>query len=170
MVTISSSIITGLVGLIGVVIGTLIGHYFNQQLSMRNSRKDVLFKKKLEYFEKLADTIEKNIKLYRNSLNAIKTQGSKKGIEKIIKDMKEKRKCFAIMASPLYLEVKDISKTIINFVDVEKAIFQEFEELSKEKNKEEIDKKLASLEQTLNNLKHSGNCLITEMRKEMKIW
>jgi hypothetical protein len=137
---------------------------------MRNSRKDVLFKKKLEYFEKLAETIEKNIKLYKNSIGAIKAQSSKKEISKVIKDIKEKRKNFAIMASPLYLNVKNFSSIICKFVEIEKAIFQEFEELAEEKDKKAIEKELEKLEQTLNKLKASGNKAIVEMKKEMKIW
>jgi hypothetical protein len=170
MATISSNIATAFVGLIGVVFGTLIGHYFNQQLSLRNSRKDIIFKRKLEYFEKLAETIEKNIKLYKNSFNAIKARKSHEEISKIVLEMKEKRMNFIIMASPLYLDVKKLSKIIVNFVQIEKEIFNRFEELSKEKNKKEIEKELARLEEILNTLKYSGNYAVVEMKKELKLW
>lgn len=166
MATISSSIVTALVGLLGVVFGTLIGHYFNQQLNLRNSRKDILFRKKLEYFEQLSDTIERNIKMYKNSLSSIKTKSSEKEIIKLIGEMKNSRKNFKIMASPLYLDVKRVSKKVIDFVEIEKQIFNKFEEFEKHKPS---NRDIAELEEKIENLKLNANKILNEMRCEIKI-
>ncbi|MDP3026393.1 MAG: hypothetical protein Q8N63_01700 [Nanoarchaeota archaeon] len=166
MVTISSSIITALVGLLGVVFGTLIGHYFNQQLNLRNSRKDILFRKKLEYFEQLSDTIEKNIKMYKNSLSSIKSKSSGKAIINLINEMKGSRKNFKIMASPLYLDIRSVSKKVVDFVDIEKQIFNKFEEFEKRKPN---NRDIAELEEKIESLKLNANKILNEMRSEIKI-
>lgn len=165
MAILSSNVTTALVGLAGVVFGTLTGHYFNQKLNLRNSRKDILFKRKLEYFEKLAETIENNIKIYKNSLSSIKIKKSKKEISIIVLEMKEKREKFSIMASPLYLNTHYFSEKITEFVDIEKKIFNKFENLKKIKNKK---LNLTEIENLVNSLKDKANELITKMKSEMK--
>jgi len=155
------------IGLAGVVFGTLLGHYFNQQLNRRNARKDVLFRKKLEYFEHLAETIEKNITTYKNALFSIKEEPSSKEISRILIEMKESRKNFRITASPLYFNLKNnLPEKIINFVNIEKEIFNRFEELKKRNRIQE--KNLNRLEEKIGELKKCANSMLTEMKLELK--
>lgn len=166
MANIAPSVITALVGLVGVIFGTLIGHYFNHQLNLRNSKKDILFKKKLEYFEKLAGTIEMNIKVYKNSLNAIKSAKTKRETKKLILEMKENRKNFKIMASPLYFNIKSLSERIVYFVNIEKDIFNMFEEIKM--NEKIREDKLLVLEEKVDNLRNCANSILNEMKAELK--
>jgi hypothetical protein len=169
MVAINSSLTTALIGLLSAVLGTIIGYYFNQHLNLRNLRKDIIFKKKLEYFERLAEVIEINIRMYKNALIAIKTKTSKKEskkkIEEIIEDMKENRKNFKIMASPLYFNVNGLSKMIIDFVNTEKDIFNKFEEFETSAPK---TRDLSYIEEKINILKNHANKMLIEMRDEIK--
>ena len=79
--------------------------------------------------------------------------------------MKERRKNFTIMASPLYFDIKNISKKIINFVSIEKEIFNKFEELERHKPD---NKDLIELEEKINSLKFCANKILNEIRLEIK--
>lgn len=164
---ISSGALTAVVGLLGVLIGTLIGPYINHKLSIKNTRKDFIFKKKLEYFEKITDNIEKNIRLYRNAINEALSKRKKSTFKKIHKQLRANRKNFLIASSPLYFNTRNLSQKIISFVNLEKNIFEKFENLPKLDSKESIKNTLEDLEETLNKLKSSGNAVIIEMKKEL---
>ena len=46
--------------LIGILVGTIISPRIQHKMGVQHGKKEVLFKKKLEYFEKIIETIEKN--------------------------------------------------------------------------------------------------------------
>jgi len=53
MVDVSSAFITTSIGMMGVVFGAILSNYVNSRVAMKNSRRDIIFKKKLEYFESI---------------------------------------------------------------------------------------------------------------------
>jgi hypothetical protein len=165
MATILSNIGTALIGVMSAVFGAVIGYYFNQQLSLRNARKDIIFKRKLEYFENLAETMEINLKMYKNASVSIKLKSSKKNVANILREMKENRKNFKIMASPLYFNVRSISRKIIDFVNAEKEIFTKFQNLEK---KRPTSQDFKDIEEKINFLRDNANKILDEMRSEIK--
>ena len=167
MVTsISSGALTAVVGLLGVLVGTLIGPYINHKLNLKNTRKDIIFKRKLEYFEKLSESIENNIRTYRNSITEAESARKQK-LKEIYEKIKQERKNFLIMASPLYFNIQNLSEKIISFVDIEKEIFKEFEKLAKLNNESQKEKTISNLKEKLKNLVDFGNRIVYEMKKEL---
>lgn len=160
---INTSLLTILVGILGIFFGTLISPYINHKLTQRYNRKDLFFKKKLEYFERIAECTERNIRTYRNSIRGIGQ--NRKKIEGILKKIKEERKNFLILSSPLYFETIKLSKLILEFTNIEKRIFADFEELT---NKNIGKKIIHDLEKRLEILKKIGNRIIWEMKREIK--
>ncbi len=162
-----STIGTALSGMIGVLIGASLGPLVNHQLTTRYSKRDLIFKRKLDYFEKVLDTIEKNMKLYRESIRKLEASKDSKTVKKIIEEMKKERKNFLVMSSPLYFDVRQISKKIINFVKIEKDIFNRISSLDKinEKEKQILTEQLKRM---LSILSRRGNLILFEMRKELK--
>lgn len=168
MVTsISSGALTAVVGLLGVLVGTLIGPYINHKLNLKNTRKDIIFKRKLEYFEKLAESIEKNIRTYRNTIAEAEFSVGKQKLKKIYKKLKQNRKNFLIMASPLYFNIRSLSEKIISFVDIEKRMFRDFEKLTKTSNKQHKEEIILNLKEKLKNLIDFGNKVVWEMKREL---
>ena len=166
MVSISSGALTAVVGFIGVLVGTLIGPYINHKLSMKNIRKDLIFKRKLEYFEKMAENIEKNLRAYRNALKEAENNCKKQQLKDIHEKLKEERKNFMILASPLYFNINGLSQKIVSFVEIEKEIFKEFEDLP-EINTKQQKASLESLRDKLKKLNFLGNEAVYEMKREL---
>jgi len=167
MVSVSSGALTAIVGFIGVLVGTLIGPYINHKLSLKSIRKDIIFKRKLEYFEKMAENIEKNIRTYRNALREAENNYKKQQLKRIYERIKEERKNFLIMASPLYFNINGLSQKIISFVEVEKEIFREFEKLPERNNKKQKES-FEVLKDKLKNLTILGNEAVFQMKRELK--
>ncbi len=158
------AVLTAVVGMTGVILGTFLGPYLNHRLNLKYNRRDLIFKKKLEYFERVTSSIEENTKLYRKAVGTvIKSKDPK--IDKIIENLKSGRKRFLVMSSPLYFDVKNMSKKITDFVSVENKIFLEFEDLEKGKRNKSIV--LESLDYKIKRLISIGNDIINEMRKEL---
>jgi hypothetical protein len=122
----------------GVVIGAIISNYFNQKIARQAAKKDTIFKKKIEYFENIVQTIGKNIEIYNKIIKKIEKENSPKKINEAIKYLKEKRKKFEIMTSPLYLDITPISNEIKKFVSLEKNIFANLEKINKDNSKKDL--------------------------------
>ncbi len=165
MADITSSL-AALVGLLGILVGTLISPRIQHKIGVESSRKDLLFKRKLEYFEKIVDTIEKNKRMYHQVIGRIEDSKNNKDIRKIVSELKQNRKSFLIMASPLYFDVRAISEKIIRFVRVEKEIFNRISGLGKW-NKEEMPSLIESLKEHLEILYKRGDEIILEMKREL---
>ena len=167
MASISSGALTAVVGFVGVLVGTLIGPYINHKLSLKNIRKDLIFKRKLEYFEKMAENIEKNLRAYRNAIRGAESSPKKQELKKIQQKLKEERKNFLILASPLYFNINGLSQKIVAFVDGEKEIFKELEKLPEiqDRKKKEAFK---LLEDRLKKLTALGNRVVYQMRLELR--
>ena len=161
-IDISAGALTALVGLFGVMVGTLIGPYVNHKLNLKNTRKDLLFKRKLEYFEKITENLEQNLRLYKNSIG--EAEFSKNGLQKILSKLKEKRKNYLILASPLYFNISNLSNRITDFVEAEKIIFEYFPKL---KNKKQKDIIIKELKDKLKELIILRDKIIFEMKKEL---
>lgn len=161
-IDISSGALTALVGLFGILIGTLIGPYVNHKLNLKNTRKDLIFKKKLEYFENIAENLEQNLRLYKNSIS--KAENSKNKFNDILNELKEKRKNYLILASPLYFNVSNLSERIMDFVEAEKVIFEYFPKL---KNKKQKDIIVKDLKDKLKELIILRDKILFEMRREL---
>ncbi|MFH1801704.1 MAG: hypothetical protein ABH804_02645 [archaeon] len=159
----NTSILTIIVGILGILFGTLISPRVNQKLIQKYSRKELFFKKKLEYFEKIAENIENNIKIYKNSI--MSSNNKTKKTKEIIKNLKEERKKFLISSSFIYLEKSKLSDLIKKFTNIEKNIFSDFNKLTIRKASPEI---VSDLEKQLEILKKSGNLIILEMKNEIK--
>jgi len=162
----SSVILSTFVGMFGVVIGAIISNYFNQKIARQSAIKDLIFKKRVEYFEKVLDCIEKNIVLYKNSIRALEKNNEEKIPKKILNKMKKERKKFEIMNSPLYMDIRPISEKIKNFVRIEKDIFSYFENLEIKKN---YEKKFATiLNSKLLELRKISDEIIYIFRKKLR--
>ncbi len=89
MADINTGLLTVIVAMMGIFFGTLISPYLNHRLNLRTNRRDLFFKKKLEYFEKIAEGIENNIRIYRNSILKIKEENKlgvlKKELKRLLK-------------------------------------------------------------------------------------
>jgi len=162
-----SQLIPTLSGIAGVLIGASIGPLINHQLTTRYSKKDLIFKRKLDYFEKVLETIEKNTKLYKQQIRKLEASKDSKEIKKIVEEMKKERKHFFVMSSPLYFDVTKISKAIIHFVKIEKDIFNRISTLEKinEKEKEILVSQLKTMQVIL---EKRGSEILFEMKKELK--
>jgi len=157
MAEIESIFISTMIGMTGVVIGAIISNYVNQKIARDTARKDIIFKKKMVYFENIVECIEKNTKLYKNSIKAAE---EKKNVNKIIKIMKKERKKFEINSSPLYLNISPISRMVREFVSIEKKIFFCFEKMKSKKNENMIE----ILHVNLIDLNKSGTRIIDRLR------
>ena len=160
-IDISAGALTALVGLFGILIGTIISPFINHRLNLKNARKDIIFKRKLEYLEKLAENIEQNIRIYKSAIGEAETKKTFKNFKEIICILKEKRKNYLILASPLYFNIKNLSIKITTFVDIEKNIFDDFTKITKDK------KIITDLKEKLNKLINSRDNIINEMKKEL---
>jgi len=157
--------LSAIVMLLGLLVGTLITPKISQKVNSEYSKKDLIFKKKFEYFEKIAEIIEENRRMYRQIIGKLECSKSSKEITKIIEELKQKRKCFLMRSSPLYFDTQRFSEKIIWFVKIEKNIFQKVEQL-KEKivEKEEI---LEKLKEDVKKLNTKGFEIIVEMKREI---
>ena len=84
--------LTAAIMLLGILVGTLISPRIQHRVGMQHSRKDVIFQRKLKYFESIAETIEKNKKLYNSLIFKIEDSKTKKQIEEILEELKKERK------------------------------------------------------------------------------
>jgi len=164
---IPANLITTLSGMVGVFIGASIGPMINNHLSARYGRRDLVFKRKLDYFEKILDTIEKNTRLYKQEIKKLESSKDSKEIKNFVQKLKTERKNFLMMSSPLYFNVKTISEKIIRFVKIEKDIFNRISTLDKisEKEKEVL---VTQLRRMLIILERRGSEILFEMKKELK--
>jgi len=160
----SSVVLSTFIGMFGVIIGAVISNYFNQKIARQSAIKDLIFKKRVEYFEKLLECAGKNIELYKNSIRALEKNSDKKTLDKIVSKMKKERRKFDKMNSPLYLDIRKISAKIRRFVDIEKSIFFDLERFE---NFSDKDKKISDLNLCLVELKKITEELISILRKKL---
>ncbi len=156
--------LTALVMFVGILVGTLISPRIQQRMGIEHGRKDLLFKKKLEYFEGIVNTIEKNKRIYYKAISRIEFSKSNKEIYKIIEELKKGRENFLILASPIYFNTKNFSEKIVSFVRIEKDIFNKIPELKKIKEKKRI---MDQLKENLKSLNRRGEEIVLEMKKEL---
>lgn len=161
----NASVLTVIVGMMGIILGTFLSPYLNNRLNLKSRRRELFFNKRLEYFENIAKTMEENIKMYHNYLSQLKLKESKKEIEKIFSKLKEERKKFNISASPLYFDTRKLSKRIVIFTNFEKRIFFDINKLTEENKPNE--RLLHDLDVNLERLKQAGTEVIKRMKKEM---
>jgi len=160
-----TSYITAVVMLLGIIVGTIISPRVNHQIGIEYGRRDLIFKKKLEYFEKMIDTIDKNKKMYNDSICKLENIKNKKEVERVMEDIKKGRKNFSRMASPLYFDTRNLSEKVIHFVRIEKDIFNLMSELKDNlPQQEEIIEKLKG---NWKKLYKQGNDILSEMKKEI---
>jgi len=164
---VSSHFWTAISGMMGVVIGASIGPIINHQLNNKYSKKDLIFKRKLDYFEKVLETIEKNSKLYKQEIRKLENSKDPKEIKKFVKRLKQERKHFLIMSSPLYFDVRKISNKIIRFTRIERDIFSRVSQLET-LNQKEKEILVEQLKRILIVLDRRGNEILLEMKKELK--
>jgi len=164
MVELSTALTTTMIGMLGVVIGAIVSNYVNQKIAAKSVRRDIIFRKKIEYFEKIVECINLNKKLYENSIKQAIKNSSKPQISKIIDSLKKNRKKFTITTIPLYLDISLISKRIRYFVSIEKKIFHSFEML---KEPEEHEVTIQNIRQAIKLLESIGEKIILDMRKEL---
>ncbi len=164
MMDINASIITILTGIVGVLCGAAAGSYFN----LKSARKDLLFKRKLEYFEKLVQDIEQNLRLYKRVILSLSESSKIKEIKQKFSEIKQERRNFLVMASPLYFDIKKITERITMFVAIEKSIFAILEDLRKNYKASQLKaRKLFELNESLQKLNKAGEIAILEMRREL---
>jgi len=157
--------LTAVIMLLGILVGTLISPRIQHRVGVEYNRKDLIFQRKLKYFENIIETIEKNKKVYSNIIYKIESE-TKLKIDKIIEELKRDRKKFFIMASPLYFNTKIFSEKIIHFVRIEKDIFNKMLQL-KETNKDGKEEIIEQLKSNLKKLNKKGAEILYEMKKEL---
>lgn len=160
---IPQNVIAILTGLIGVLCGTSLSSYFN----LKSSRKDLLFKRKLEYFERLARDVEDNCRLYKKSILSLSHRTHKNVIKGLVGELKKNRKNFLLAASPLYFDVERITGTVTRFVGIEKDIFALFENLLATGVSLSKDRIIFELHGLLQKLEQAKQLVIREMRGEL---
>ena len=160
---ISQSAITVLTGLIGVLCGTSISSYFN----LKSARKDLIFKRKLEYFEKLARDLEENFRLYKKPALSITNKTKKSKIKQALEELRKNRKNFLIAASPLYFDVDKMTPRVTYFVNIEKNIFSLLEKLITEESALSKEKLILELQGSLPRLDRAKQLVILAMRQEL---
>lgn len=163
MVEFTSALATTLIGMMGVVVGAAISNYVNQMIAAKSARRDLLFKKKVEYFDRVVNVIEQNIKLYRTWQRKLETRASKALIENTIKTFKKKRAHFDIKTSALYVNVDAFSRDIKQFVAYEKHVFALVERLKQEEYESTMD----TLRQVLHSLEQAGTQIISKMHRSL---
>lgn len=159
---INSSLLTIATALIGILCGAAVSSYFN----LKSARKDLIFKRKLEYFEKLSKDLEENLRLHKKVILSLSEYSKTKEIEASVLELKQKRKSFLMNSSPLYFETSKMTERIISFVNTEKEIFLLIESLQ-DKNKSSRATTLFNLEEALQKLHKSSKYAILEMRHEL---
>lgn len=165
---INTSVLTIFVGMLGIILGTLIAPFLNHQLNLKYNRRDLMFKKKLEYFESLTSAIEENIRLYTGCLKEAERAKSEKAIEKIIERLKEGRKKFHVLSSPLYFNIKLLTQKIKIFVRFEQNIFYGLQKLKQEIKVPEYKKRVIQIiKDQITQLEQAGNNAIFEMKKQL---
>jgi hypothetical protein len=165
MVDVSSALTTTMIGMLGVVFGAILSNYVNSRIASKNSRREIIFRKKMDYFESIVQCIEKNTKLYLQSIREFEKNQNAKVAHKIVKKLKSNRGKFDAKTSPIYLDTRLFSKDIKNFVNLEKTIFLAFENLSKSNSDKEYI--IKSLKTNMNSLTQLGNKIISKMRLDI---
>ena len=163
---ITTGSLTAIVGLVGVLLGAFVGPFMNHRLNNQYGRKDLIFKRKLEYFEKIAETIEQNKRIYHHAIGRIDFLKNSKEVNKVIEELKQNRKNFLIMSSPLYFNTRRFSEKIIDFVRIENEIFNRISEL-KNVNLNKKHSLIEQLNENLERLNRKSQEIIIEMRKEL---
>jgi len=158
--------LTAMVMLLGLLVGTLISPRIQQKVGMEHSRKDLIFQRKLKYFESIIETIEANKKMYSNLIHRIEISKKNSQVNQVIEELKKSRKKFFISASSLYFNTQILSEKIIRFVKIEKDIFNKLH-LFKEADKEAKERIIEQLKNNLKNLNKRGLEILHEMRKEL---
>ena len=163
----NTTIVALIIGFLGIILGTFLSPYLNHRLNVKYERREIFFKKKLEYFEEIAKNLEENIKNYKGAIGKAAEIKDKKELDGILEDLKKKRKRFKVMSSPLYFNTGILAEKILNFINLEKNIFFNLKDML-EKNK--IDKNpINGLKNTLEELKKTGSEVINEMKKELYV-
>lgn len=157
--------LTAIIMLLGIIVGTIISPRVSHRIGTEHSRKDLIFKRKLEYFEKIIETMEKNRKMYVNAIFKLEDTLTNSQTNKIIGEIKKERINFLKMASPLYFNTQNFSEKIIYFVRIEKDIFNLISELKENKDKKENI--IERLKENLEKLDKKGNEILIEMKKEL---
>ena len=155
--------LTAIMAVLGMVVGTLVSPRVNQKVNAEHNKKDLIFKKKLEYFEKIAEIIEENKRMYHQIIGRIECSKNNKETAKIVEELKQSRKNFLMKSSPLYFDTRILSDKIVNFVRIEKEIFQEIEQIEQDKKEEIIEQ----LKENIKKLNMKANEIICEMKKEL---
>lgn len=158
--------LTAMIMVLGIIVGSLISPRIQQKVGKEYNRKDLIFKKKLEYFEGIIETIEKNKRVYHNIILRLESPKTNAQVGKSIEELKKERKKFFVMASQLYFDTKVFSEKIVQFVKIEKEIFNKISRLKKA-NKKEKNEIIEGLKNDLGNLNKKGFEILYEMKKEL---
>jgi len=151
----------------GILLGALTGAIINHRLSAKNKKEEFLFHKKADYFEKIIESLENNLKIHHNAIEKAQ-KSKKKEIKEILEKLKKERKNFKISTSPLYLKTNRISKRVLKFVSIEKNTFAEFSRLTElSENGEEKARAMEKLRFNFQELKKYANEIVREMKRNM---
>lgn len=159
--------LTAVVMLLGILVGTLISPRIQHRVGVEYNRKDLIFQRKLKYFESIIEAIEVNKKMYYNLIRRLEEAKTNSEINKVMEELKKNRKKFFTSASSLYFNTKILSEKIIRFVRIEKDIFNRIPQLKDKKSKEEKENIIEQLKSNLKNLNKRGEEIVYEMKKEL---
>jgi hypothetical protein len=163
MVDLTSAAVTTLIGMLGVVVGAIVSNYVNQRVAARTARKDLFFKKKVEYFDRVVGVIEHNIKLYTLWRKKLEVSYRPSEVKRALSALKKERAKFDVSTSSLYVYVDAFSRDIKRFVALEKQIFVIMERLTSDNYGHGLD----SLRERIHELQRVGRTIIATMRAEL---
>ena len=161
----NTTIVTLIIGFLGIILGTFLSPYLNHRLNIKYERREIFFKKKLEYFEEIAKNLEENIKIYKNVIGKAAEIKNRKELSEILSELKKKRRQFRVMSSPLYFNTNLLGEKILGFINLEKKIFAGLKKMIESGTADE--KIISYLRIILDKQKKTGSEIINEMKKEL---
>jgi hypothetical protein len=151
-----------IIGIVATIIGQEYSTWRNHQRRMDFMQKEILFKKKLDYFENLMELLETNLKISAEIIKNIRNDDKlefKKSNNDFFENI-EKLKSFTISKSEIYNNNKKIWELFINFLVEGKKAIDKLTINSNTKNHKE-------LEQILNPLCLAAYQIVEEIKKEI---
>jgi len=149
----TDAILIGLMGASGIIIGAIITIIGSRQIAKKNHeysmeklreehekkieylRERIFFKKKLEYFEQIAEAMEESILFHNMAINKLKKNKKRFDVNDI-RNITYNSKVLAMQASPLYSDtLKPTAIGIVKFLIAQKSFDKLIEEISKRKLK-----------------------------------
>jgi len=138
-INLQTVLISAIASIIGGIVVAIINPYLTHRLNLKYIEKEIFFKKKLKYFEKLGDGFEKETNDYVELIDRIKKTKDEKSIQKLIQKIKNIKKCknTIFRITPFcFFDKKELYERVTEFCLIEneiEKIFLEYKECNKKR-------------------------------------